>query len=246
MKKYIIISLILYAVSNAQGLNTDQIKTILQKAYNIKLIDNKAVFKNGTKIDINTGQNPKIEEKISNGCNLNASIVAMLPSKKYPALKPLNSPLSDDGRCRNYELLGEIYGKNEKEVKENLVDVDFLGHIVKFNSKNNAAKALSKVSKDLKVLITKNPDMIKYLKNIGGTFKWRVIAGTNILSAHSYAIAIDINVAQSSYWQWQKEYSNLIPEQIVHIFEKHGFIWGGRWNHFDTMHFEYRPEFFVL
>ncbi|WP_228384801.1 M15 family metallopeptidase [Campylobacter pinnipediorum] len=27
------------------------------------------------------------------------------------------------------------------------------------------------------------------------------------------------------------------------IFEKNGFIWGGRWKHFDTMHFEYRPEF---
>jgi len=33
-----------------------------------------------------------------------------------------------------------------------------------------------------------------------------------------------------------------IPIQIVRIFEKHGFIWGGYWYHYDTMHFEYRPE----
>jgi hypothetical protein len=33
-----------------------------------------------------------------------------------------------------------------------------------------------------------------------------------------------------------------MPEEIVAIFEKHGFIWGGKWYHFDTMHFEYRPE----
>jgi hypothetical protein len=26
------------------------------------------------------------------------------------------------------------------------------------------------------------------------------------------------------------------------VFEQHGFIWGGRWAHYDTMHFEYRPE----
>jgi len=26
------------------------------------------------------------------------------------------------------------------------------------------------------------------------------------------------------------------------VFERHGFIWGGRWWHYDTMHFEYRPE----
>ena len=32
---------------------------------------------------------------------------------------------------------------------------------------------------------------------------------------------------------------------IPEIFEKHGFIWGGKWDHFDTMHFEYRPELCV-
>ena len=37
-------------------------------------------------------------------------------------------------------------------------------------------------------------------------------------------------------------YRNKIPMEIVDIFEKHGFIWGGKWYHYDTMHFEYRPE----
>jgi peptidoglycan LD-endopeptidase CwlK len=40
------------------------------------------------------------------------------------------------------------------------------------------------------------------------------------------------------------EYSNSIPRQIVLVFEKYGFIWGGKWYHYDTMHFEYRPELF--
>ena len=30
--------------------------------------------------------------------------------------------------------------------------------------------------------------------------------------------------------------------EIVDIFERHGFIWGGKWYHYDTMHFEHRPE----
>ncbi len=39
-------------------------------------------------------------------------------------------------------------------------------------------------------------------------------------------------------------YPNEIPWPIILIFEKYGFIWGGKWHHFDTMHFEYRPELF--
>lgn len=31
--------------------------------------------------------------------------------------------------------------------------------------------------------------------------------------------------------------------EVVSIFEKNGFIWGGKWFHYDTMHFEFRPEF---
>ncbi|WP_269843492.1 M15 family metallopeptidase [Campylobacter pinnipediorum] len=38
------------------------------------------------------------------------------------------------------------------------------------------------------------------------TFKYRNIAGTNRLSTHSYAIAIDINVKSSNYWRWHKNY----------------------------------------
>jgi hypothetical protein len=74
------------------------------------------------------------------------------------------------------------------------------------------------------------------------------ISGTRRLSAHSFGIAIDINTAYSNYWKWDRvskgkiRYTNTIPREIVDVFEKHGFIWGGRWYHYDTMHFEYRPE----
>jgi hypothetical protein len=64
---------------------------------------------------------------------------------------------------------------------------------------------------------------------------------------HAYGAAIDLNVKQSDYWSWQGRladpvWRNRMPYEIVKIFEKHGFIWGGRWYHYDTMHFEYRPE----
>ena len=65
---------------------------------------------------------------------------------------------------------------------------------------------------------------------------------------HAWGAAIDINTAYADYWLWHRTggaapgYVNRIPPEIVAIFERHGFIWGGRWAHFDTMHFEYRPE----
>lgn len=219
----------------------------LKKAYNARIIANKVMFVGGKKININNGKTPSDKERINQGCKDRASVIAMLPSKtiSYAALAPLDSPLNDASRCRNYELLGAVYGDNENEVRKNLVDTTFMGKMLKFNKLNGASKALEKVSIELERLSRKNPKLLDYLQDIGGTFKWRTIAGTNHLSAHSYGIAIDLNVARSSYWRWQREYENQIPQEIVYAFEKQGFIWGGRWHHFDTMHFEYRPEWFV-
>ena len=68
-------------------------------------------------------------------------------------------------------------------------------------------------------------------------------------SAHGLGIAIDIAIAHADYWRWTRPgadgryaYRNRVPWEIVEVFERHGFIWGGKWHHFDTMHFEYRPE----
>ena len=36
-----------------------------------------------------------------------------------------------------------------------------------------------------------------------------------------------------------------IPVEIVEPVEAEGFSWGGKWYHYDTMHFEYRPELFA-
>ena len=89
---------------------------------------------------------------------------------------------------------------------------------------------------------------IKYLTPSGGTYNCRVIAGTDRKSVHGNGIAIDINVGWSDYWRNHRPvdgkypYKNRIPWEIVEIFEAHGFIWGGKWYHYDTMHFEYRPE----
>jgi len=148
----------------------------------------------------------------------------------------------EPGRIRYEPFFKKMYGNSSSEVTKNLVSIKWVdGTNVVFTSVNGAADSLAEVAEDL---IELGDQYMKYLRNIGGTFNWRNIAGTTRLSNHSFGSAIDISTKFSNYWKWQGDlsYRNQIPIEIVEVFEKHGFIWGGKWYHYDTMHFEYRPE----
>lgn len=148
----------------------------------------------------------------------------------------------EPGRIRYEPFFRKMYGNSTSEVQRNLVSIKWVdGTNVVFSNINGASDSLEKVADELQNL---GEQYMKYLRNIGGTFNWRNIAGTSRLSNHSFGNAIDINTKYSNYWKWQGDltYHNQIPIEIVEIFEKHGFIWGGKWYHYDTMHFEYRPE----
>lgn len=167
----------------------------------------------------------------------------------YPAFKPITPPAKDEdpGRFRNDAFLKKLYGETKGAIEKNLTTITWLpnhgGKKLQFNKNENASLQLQKVSNELDKL---PEEYMKYLKHVDGTYYYRKIAGTERLSAHSYGIAIDLDTKYSRYWQWDKTYTfhNDIPKEIVDIFEKYGFVWGGRWYHYDTMHFEYRPELF--
>lgn len=163
-------------------------------------------------------------------------------------------PDFDPGRARNGTFFRKMYGNCHSGPSAlALVDVAWLPKHsktrLKVTSINGVAAKLSQVSAELDNL----PDRYtRFLLPSAGTYNCRPIAGTNVDSAHGYGIAIDIAVAPSDYWRWAKSgpsgaapWRNRIPMEIVRVFERHGFIWGGRWSHFDTMHFEYRPELLV-
>lgn len=167
---------------------------------------------------------------------------------KQPYKLPQGEPeyLYDPGRSRSETLFKAMYGSSAKEVEQNLTSVDWFGQKVKFNKINGAADSLRAVAKELESY----PEFKPYLKS-SGTFYWRPVRGAKRMSAHSYGIAFDIGVDKSNYWQWtsgsndemkEVKYKNQIPLEIVNIFQKHGFIWGGAWYHYDTMHFEFRPD----
>lgn len=168
----------------------------------------------------------------------------------YPLTNPTDRllPDFDPGRYRVEAFFLALYGESQSEVARNCVPVEFCGHTVKFNARCGAADALRAVSADLAKVFAQKPELHVYVEKLAGTLNWRKIAGTERLSNHSFGTAIDLNVNKAAYWRWQPPAQLATfsrknwPNDIVEAFERHGFIWGGKWWHFDTMHFEYRPE----
>jgi hypothetical protein len=72
-----------------------------------------------------------------------------------------------------------------------------------------------------------NPD------EYAGCFYPRFIANTQQLSLHSFGIAFDINVPGN-----QRGTVGEIDRDVVSIFKRWGFAWGGDWSWTDPMHFE--------
>lgn len=206
--------------------------------------ENYLYWNDGEKMLYDDGKQKTFEERLDN-----PDLEDMM-WQEYTAGKEYEIPEKDfdPGRIRYEPFFLKIYGSSASEVKSNLVTIKWMPKSV--NSKVSVMK-LNGVDLQLKAIsdeLDKLPENLKkYVTKTAGTFYWRKIAGTNRLSAHSFGIAIDINTDYSDYWLWDKsmKYKNRISMEIVDIFERFGFIWGGKWYHYDTMHFEYRPELLV-
>jgi hypothetical protein len=151
-------------------------------------------------------------------------------------IRPVTTPDEDPGRVRLDAVLRAAYPARD------IIRVDFAGHRVRFAAR--AAPALARVSARLARAVAADAALEPFVRTLGGTVNERVIAGTHRPSAHSWGIAIDLAPELGDYWRWRRRgaWRNRMPQAIVDAFEAEGFIWGGRWYHYDTMHFEYRPE----
>jgi len=164
---------------------------------------------------------------------------------------PLNPAIDfDPGRIRYKPFFKKLYGASAKVVGRHIVGVKWLPKltkaVIRVTTIFDINRRLSQISDRLEAMPVK---LSRFGKKPGGGVNWRLISGSNHLSMHAFGSAIDINVGYSDNWHWHKArasglipYKNRIPILIVALFEEYGFIWGGRWYHYDTMHFEYRPE----
>jgi hypothetical protein len=165
----------------------------------------------------------------------------------YPSgpIEPVTDPEHDPGRVRVEALFQAAYGRSAAEVEAALVPVSMAGRT--FRVHRRAREAFERVARRVDALVAADPALRRFFAHPGGTFVWRPIAGTERQSAHSYGIALDLDPALGDYWRNAghpsvASWRNRVPQPLVDAFEAEGFAWGGRWYHYDTMHFEWRPE----
>jgi D-alanyl-D-alanine carboxypeptidase len=204
------------------------------------------VLKSGARFAVSDRRTDKTFDDLVEHPDIDDMFYVPYPAGIAPQQPPKNS---DPGRVRFEPLFVAMYGDcRNNEVVPKLKTVEWLpahqgGHVV-ITAANGVDQALTAVSRELDAVPS---DLTKFLTPTGGTYNCRTVAGSHARSMHAYGAAIDINTKYSEYWRWSKDqnapaWKNRIPTEIVRVFERHGFIWGGYWYHFDTMHFEYRPE----
>ncbi|MDO3644452.1 M15 family metallopeptidase [Mucilaginibacter sp. L3T2-6] len=213
--------------------------------------DDHIILKDGTKLLWDDGVKNKSPQQLLDKSDLDDMFAQHYDIGEIKANPPKNF---DPGRIRNEVFFLKMYGSSESEVRKNLTEIVWCPKLVNQKITVTRINGVDKKIQQLSAELDNHPELKKYLTNIGGTFAWRNIAGTHRHSMHSYGMTIDINTTYSDYWEWACKctnenatliYKNRIPNVIVQIFEKYGFVWGGKWYHYDTMHFEYRPELLI-
>ncbi len=208
---------------------------------------NDLIWKDGTRMPIADGRADKTFEQLLDHPDIKDQFAFRYPLG--PDVKPpgINE---DPGRIRFEPFFLKMYGDCRKgEVGRRLKPVAWLRGRLSVTTVNHVDTRLAAIVKELGTL---PPGMIKYLVPSAGTYNCRVIRNTARLSVHAFAAAIDINDKQADYWEFLKNrngafsWRNRVPGAIGEIFERHGFIWGAKWFHVDSMHFEYRPELIAL
>ncbi len=206
------------------------------------------IWRDGTRMEIGAERPPRAFAEM-----LRSATIADQLRQPYLPGPPQGPPPPDHspGRLRNLAFFTRMYGDcRAGEVAPRLRSVIWMPrsrpqrlHVTTVNA---VADRLERVIAALEAL----PEALRRdLVPSAGAYSCRTVADTGLPSLHGFGAAVDIAARRSDYWAWSRGcgadcYRNQIPFEIVECFEAEKFIWGGKWYHFDTMHFEYRPELF--
>jgi len=161
-------------------------------------------------------------------------------------------------RASFFEDLWEAGTREESNAKTKTIR--FLGRSTKVHS--YIVDVLALVETRIQAAAKTDPQVQTWLNTVTTEgWSWRNVAESQSRSFHSYGVAVDLLprslAGKQTYWlwsaDWREDWWNIPynqryhpPDTVIKIFENYGFVWGGKWFMFDTMHFEYRPEVMIL
>jgi len=181
----------------------------------------------------------------------------IIPGKRELILRDLRGSVPV-----NTAFLDALYGgASYSEIKKNIESIRFFGFNVHAHKK--IIPLLKEIEEEILNLKGEDDATERFIENLKSidSLSWRNVENTVNRSLHSYGIAIDFMPRRTGgrqlYWAWTRHQNTqwyrvpyekrwMIPEEIVGIFERYGFVWGGKWVFYDNMHFEYRPELLIL
>jgi hypothetical protein len=151
--------------------------------------------------------------------------------------------------------------RSKDEAWEHIKQIIFLGHKIQVHY--SILVDLSLVEERILREAKTNAAVRQWIGSINSAdgWNWRNIASSQSRSYHAYGAAIDLLPkslgGRETYWLWTARhtpdwwtvpYSRRLhpPDEVIKAFEAFGFVWGGKWRFYDTMHFEYRPEILLL
>ena len=176
----------------------------------------------------------------------------------YP-LERLVSPLPlTDLPTYSTDYFEALFGRTEDQVRSHCRSISFLDHNLFVNTL--ILEPLRGVEREIREAAAWDPEVVRWLEemDVAYSFIFRDIAKSQTRSLHGFGLAVDL-VPRSYggrhvYWQWSRVLDRegwyriplsqrwSPPQPVIEAFEHHGFVWGGKWSRFDTVHFEYRPE----
>ncbi|MDH5671058.1 MAG: M15 family metallopeptidase [Myxococcales bacterium] len=220
--------------------------TCLQQAYPEHVCEvspNTLIFCDGTRMAYDDGREKTATERLERP-DLEDQMAQRVGAGAADGKPPPRD--HDPGRARHLPFFEKLYGSDEEAVRRQLVEVPWPGgRSLRVTRVGGVDARLRAVAARLSKL---EPPLVAIASQTAGAFNPRNVRGADRKSAHAFGIAVDVATELSDYHRWSRDSSgqprhrNRVPLAIVDAFEREGFLWGGRWYHLDTMHFEYRPE----
>jgi D-alanyl-D-alanine carboxypeptidase-like protein len=204
------------------------------------------VWKDGSTMPLGAVREPDAIDAIIRAASVAEQFLFAYPLAPWSAE---SLPVDDPGRIRSRAFFAMMYGDCRRgEVQRRLKTVVWLPHTarqrIQITAVNRLDRIVAKISDEIEMLPLEERLVAGHL---AGSFVCRPISGTAQASMHAYGAALDLKASVGRYWRWSglsasARRQQRVPQSVIAIFERNGFIWGGKWLHVDSIHFEYRPE----